>query len=283
MKKVTVQKKMDELRKLQLCILDIALELKRICDKHNINYFLVAGSLLGAVRHQAFIPWDDDMDIGMLRSDYERFLEIAPQELKQDFFLQTYKTDPSYAMGFAKIRINNTLLLEDVAVSSKQHNGIYLDIFPYDNMSDSRWKQKLRYIQIKCLKWAAYGKTDYKISDKKRRCFAMLSKYILFYLDKEKTVSALEKNCKKFSESNNIINYFGGYQDREYARREIFLQLEELPFEGYMFKAPSNYKELLTKVYGDYMKLPPVEERGRQHNFLKVDIGKYQIKNNASL
>lgn len=96
------------LRKLQLLELKVLLEFKRICEKHQIQYFLMWGTLLGAVRHQGFIPWDDDIDVGMLRSEYVKFLAICNEELSQDFFLQTFESDKTYVNSFAKLRLNGT-------------------------------------------------------------------------------------------------------------------------------------------------------------------------------
>lgn len=266
------------LRTLQLCILDIALEFKRICDKHGLNYFLIGGTLLGAVRHQGFIPWDDDMDVGMTRAEYEKFLKIAARELDPRFFLQTYQTDPAFAHGFAKIRINDTILMEDYTETSRQHNGIFLDVFPYDEMPENAFRLKMQYYHFKCLKWAALGKTDYDFKDKKKRYFGNAMRTLFFFYSKDRCIDRMTKICAKPHDPapRNVINWFGAYKFSEYMDAKCTRELTELPFEGHLFKAPADYDMLLKHMYGDYMKLPPVEKRGNQHAMVKMEIGSYQ-------
>lgn len=117
------------LRKVQLTQLEIAKEIRRVCEENDIPYFLTCGTLLGAVRHQGFIPWDDDMDVGMLRENYEKFCRIAPEKLKPEYCWQSWYTDPNYALPFGKVRKRGTLYLE--AKSHRlEENGFYVDIFP---------------------------------------------------------------------------------------------------------------------------------------------------------
>ncbi|MDE6798044.1 MAG: LicD family protein [Ruminococcus sp.] len=272
----------NKLRTLQLCILDIALEFKRICDKHNINYFLIGGSLLGAVRHKGFIPWDDDMDMGMLRDDYEKFIKIAKKELRPGFFLQTYKTDPYFGHGFFKIRIDNTILLEDYAEHSKQHNGIYLDVFPYDVMPDNRMALEWQHIRYRCLKWAAMVKTDYNLAKyKKQNYFSLFMSKVLFFYSKKDCIDRMQAVCTEYQgkKNRNIINWFGPYRCNEYMPVKCVRKLTLMEFEGYLFKAPANYDILLRHMYGDYMQLPPVEKRGKQHSMIKIDFGDYKPHN----
>ena len=130
------------LRKVQLTQLEIAKEIRRVCEENDIPYFLTCGTLLGAVRHQGFIPWDDDMDVGMLRENYEKFCRIAPEKLKPEYCWQSWYTDPNYALPFGKVRKRGTLYLE-----AKSHrlaeNGFYVDIFPYDAVSpDAEQRQE---------------------------------------------------------------------------------------------------------------------------------------------
>lgn len=270
----------ESLRTLQLCILDIALEFKRICDKHGLDYFLIGGTLLGAVRHHGFIPWDDDMDVGMSRKDYEKFLKVAPKELGSQFFLQTYCTDKAFAHGFAKIRLNGTILLEDYAEHSKQHNGIFLDVFPYDNMPENNFMLKSQYLKFKVLKWAAMGKTDYDFKESKKKYFSFAMSKALFFLSKKQCIDKMIKVCTKYQgrKTENIINWFGAYKYSEYMDAKCARDLILMDFEGYEFKVPAAYQNLLHNMYGDYMKLPPPEKRGNQHAMINVSLGGYVPK-----
>ena len=121
------------LRKVQLTLLEIAVEIKRVCEENDIRYFLSDGTFLGAVRHQGFIPWDDDMDMGMLRADYEKFCRVAPKALKPEYCLESWNTDAGYGLPFAKVMKRNTVYLESKKTTKMREKGFYIDIFPFDN------------------------------------------------------------------------------------------------------------------------------------------------------
>ena len=113
----------EDLKRVPLAHLDLLLEFDQICRLYNINYYLIGGSALGAVRHSGFIPWDEDIDVGMYRHDYEHFLEVCNRELNEEYFLQSFETDPTYTGQFAKIRVNNTIFLEVEPSGCKSQNA----------------------------------------------------------------------------------------------------------------------------------------------------------------
>lgn len=197
--------------------------------------------------------------------------------------MQTHTTDNFYVHGFAKIRINRTSLIEDYASNSKQNNGIYLDIFPYDYMPNNRIPQKLHYVLYKMVKWGALGKTDYNFVDNKKRDFSIGMSRFFFYTDRAKLLDIGINICKFFSSDCclNVVNMSSAYKYTEYIKKENLLKMDTLLSEDYKFKVPRNYKQLLTHMYGDYQILPPIEERWKQHAILKVRTGDYKIQNNA--
>ena len=130
----------DILRKVQLKELEILLEIKRICDNNNINYYLCFGTLLGAVRHKGFIPWDDDVDIYMKRDDYNRFLQVAPNQISKNFFIESSKFNSNFPRTFTKVKANGTIFLEKYFQSTGVHPGIWVDVFPLDSLSKSSQK-----------------------------------------------------------------------------------------------------------------------------------------------
>lgn len=135
----------ETLEHLHICLLDIMSEVDRICSENSIGYSLIGGSMIGAVRHHGFIPWDDDMDIGMLRQDYEKFISICESRLDKKYFLQTYDSDPKYNYGYAKMLLNGTELVEFGHERTKYRKGIFVDIFPFDTVPNNigeRKKQK---------------------------------------------------------------------------------------------------------------------------------------------
>lgn len=270
------------LRNLQLSILDLALEVRRICDCFEIPYFLIGGSLLGAIRHQGFIPWDDDMDIGMLRKDYERFLKVAPSELDPAYFIQTHETDAHYAFPYAKIRINGTRQVENYSEQSLQHSGIFLDIFPYDKLPNRKIAQEVVYTTLKCLKWAGLGKTDYHFQNVKKNFFSRLMKFLTYPLSLQQILE-IEYQVSIYSnklESGLAVNWGGAYRfDREAVPYENLRHLQSVTYEGYKFTVPSHPERFLSHVYGDFRKLPPESQRGKQHALVEVSLGKYRIKN----
>ena len=247
-------------------MVDILKEVHNICERHGLKYFLDGGTLIGAVRHKGFIPWDDDVDIGMPREDYEKFLEIAKKELPGHLFLQTFETDDKYDIYQVpcKIRYNGTILIEKgIAENSEMHNGVYIDVFPYDSLPKKKFMYKLqRTLSYNVLKsFIRIREKPEKLSIKNRITFT-------FY----KVVRALfpYKRRKKFFDflvSWNDVNspYMAYGLDTiwsEYVyKKSDYFELSKLEFEGNYFYGPKNYDAILTQLYGDYMTLPKEEDR----------------------
>lgn len=274
---------MISLRELQLCQLDIALEIKQICEKNNIPYFLIGGTLLGAVRHQGFIPWDDDLDIGFLRRDYDRFIEACKKDLGDDFFLQTFETDENYGLPFGKVMLKGTKFQEAVASQSGAKDMIFVDIFPYDNLPTSSILIKWNFIIQDLAKKLLQYRVGYDMSQRSsHKVLHKFLKKISKLFSKEVLIQTIEKAQKKYNNisSTVVINYNGAYRDKE--RVNLTEGYTVLPFEGYEFNVPSAWKELLTNMYGNYMQLPPVEKRGNRHAAIEADMGEYVIKNHMA-
>lgn len=254
------------LRDAQMLMVDILKEVHNICERNGLKYFLDGGTLIGAVRHKGFIPWDDDVDIGMPREDYEKFLEIAKKELPNYLFLQTFETDDKYDIYQVpcKIRYNGTILIEKgIAENSEMHNGVYIDVFPYDSLPKKKFMYKLqRTLSYNVLKsFIRIREKPEKLSIKNRITFT-------FY----KVVRALfpYKRRKKFFDflvSWNDVNspYMAYGLDTiwsEYVyKKSDYFELSKLEFEGNYFYGPKNYDAILTQLYGDYMTLPKEEDR----------------------
>lgn len=269
----------EKIRKLHSLELEIAKEVKRICEKNNIKYFLTAGSALGAVRHGGFIPWDDDMDIGMLRDDYERFVTACKTELGDRFFLQTWDTDKEYPFSYAKIRLNGTRFVESFSENSGMHNGIFVDIFPFDNVPDSKLCRKIqsyKYFICKRLLWIKKGMGKNLKSSKKQ----MQKYYIFLWFSKLFQYDNVKEYYKKIQKkyNNQITEKIVTDGSYSYFKESIARcwadELKPILFENEEFLTYKNREEYLSYFYGDYLKLPPPEKRNR-HEALEIDFGEY--------
>lgn len=271
----------NSLRKAQLLQLDIAKEIKRVCEKNAIPYFFIAGTLLGAVRHQGFIPWDDDLDIGMLRSDYETFIKVCKDDLDDRFFLQNWETDKYFGLPFSKVRLNNTHYVERNSAKVRAHDGIYVDIFPFDNVPDDKRLQKKHDRETYLLKRLLLVKNGYECWEDDETIKKMIYKSIkLFTLPV--SLKFLQKKLLKVMmryndlETDWIVTFGGSYgYTKESIEKKWVSECTELSFEKICFSVPGSYKEYLSYFYGDYMQLPPEDKRGNRHNIQKIDFGEY--------
>lgn len=273
----------ETLRKVQLAQLDIGKEIKRVCDENGIKYFLDSGTLLGAIRHKGFIPWDDDMDMGMLREDYERFIEIAPKKLKSEYFLQTWKTDKSYPYAFAKIRKKGTIFIEAVSQKTNAHNEIFVDIFPYDVYPDNetvRTKLMKKIMLLKYSLWMKDGMTPWLRHKSILDRLLVRAKYVPHYFyalthSRDAMIAEYEKLMPMYNAetSKYYVEQSGGTPFGKWIiPTECFKKFIEVKFEDTMFLVPEKYDLYLKTVYGDYMQLPPVEKRGNWHQIVEVKV-----------
>lgn len=262
----------EVLKQLQAVQIEILDEIVRICKKYQLNYFLIYGTLIGAVRHHGFIPWDDDLDIAMSRDDYEKFMQVALKELNADFTLQNVDTDANYWQVFAKVRKNHTLFEEPsvAKMSDDIHKGIFVDIFPFDYVNKKEGLiTHLRFSLSRAIIETLYYKAGVFTSEESLNYKKMdallkrLSNRQLVHLQRRIAITATKK--KKY-----YVDYCDNrpYMDCMY-RVESFYPLIEAPFDGKMFNIPHNYDEILTAAYGDYMTLPSEEERVN-HRTLRI-------------
>ena len=257
------------LRKLQSMQLDIFKEFIRICKKYDFQYFLLGGSCLGAVRHQGFIPWDDDIDVGMPRDDYEKFLGIAEKELPKPYFLQTAETDPHYPLNFAKIRNSQTTFIESAVAHLQMNHGIYMDIFPMDGYSTSL----LLKIRIKRYKWGiekAFHLKEWR-SKLKSMCVKISTATLKDYHKTRDRLDAVVKK-NKYSDCDTVINHFGAWGDKEIFKKDILGQGSVGIFEGLEVVLPVDPDFYCRQMYGNYMEFPPIEKRVTHHHCTVIDL-----------
>ena len=263
---------LEELKKHQLGILDAVAS---FCDQNGISYYLSGGTLLGAVRHKGYIPWDDDIDICMMRTDYERFIRTF--NLSNDRYkVWTIENNPSFMREYGKVLDTRTVLFEPDEKGKKLSVNIDLfinDSAPTDDvlvnkMYDRRDKLRSANIkreQSKYQKVTGFHSLWYYICGVFRRMIP--ERYYIL---------ELVKNAKKCRDpESEFIGDFSGYyhgQPRVKVKRELFVKMERLEFEGKEYRVPAGYDVWLTALYGDYMTLPPKEERVSHHRFIAYSL-----------
>lgn len=258
----------NQLRKVQFIQLDILKQVIALCEKHDITYFAAYGTLLGAVRHKGFIPWDDDIDLMMPRPDYDRFCEIAQTELKKPFFLQTMETDSGYLFSIAKVHNLNTAFIQKKQIKARLKSGIFIDVWPLDGWEETRYckhkysfyKRFYKYYRycpgmdtgdiIKFLLCKVFNAVFF--GNKSRKFFRNKMSGTIAYDDAE-FVSIRPSNTKALYEKNWCKEAVNGM------------------FENTPIKLPIGYDAVLRADYGDYMQLPPENERSPHHENLVID------------
>jgi len=247
------------LHRQQTIMLEMVTELDRICRKHHIPYFLYGGTLLGAIRHNGFIPWDDDLDVGLLRKDYLRLMEVLPKELPEHIALQTNDTDPNYFYFFAKLRHKYSLLEEECPYDQVfRERGVYIDIFPFERMR--LWThivaEPLQGHTFKIFRTAK----NREWAMKRIRAITWMNKYLTF---------PLLRFISRVTGGSTLTYDYGIPFRIVYDERDIF-PLTTHEFEGVQLSVPGNSHHMLQTQYGDYMQLPNLDHVQGHVNRLEI-------------
>lgn len=250
-----------------------------ICECLNVKYYLLGGTALGAVRHHGFIPWDDDIDVGLLRKDYELFISKAQSFLPDYYFLQNIYSDPECMINFSKIRDSRTTFIETSTKNKKMNHGVYIDIFPLDYYPDDeddrkKIKKKKRLISRRLYK--EYTMPDEIKSGRTREKVKKLIS-VLLSIKYHHPIDALLENERlntAFNKGKNLINYCGAWGEKEIIPEDWFGEGVKVEFEGLQLLIPKSYDKYLARIYGDYMKLPPIDKRQSHHYTEVVDLQK---------
>ena len=265
----------EELKRIQRISLEMLIEIDRICRKHDIVYEIDSGTLLGALRYKGFIPWDDDVDIRMLRDDYDKFCKACETDLDTErFFLQNYHTDPNYRWGYAKLLRKGTDFRREGQEMLKMQRGVFLDIFNCENMPEKGIKKAIynfeSFIVRKVSQAPVGAQNDTNLI--RKGIYKLLEKIPLSFVRKGFDHLAYQYNDKK----TKLIRTPGWYWKQE-AQGYLRVWMDErieLEFEGHMFMAPKDYDGYLTMLYDEtYMTPPPEEKRVPGNTVVYVDLG----------
>ena len=262
-------------KKIWIIELDLLSKFDKICKKHNLTYFLAYGTLLGAVRHKGFIPWDDDVDVIMFRDDYEKLATLS-KEFESPYFLQVPTKDEDYYLSWIKVRNSNTTAFSTRSGYRKFNQGIFLDIFVLDNFVYEKAQENYEIVRNLLMEIGTSMKLNKP--DVEGKDITRIEEYLKRKVNPIKNYQKVNKMAQQFNDidtkyvfqSTNTV-----YDLEKYVYlREDFLKTIDLKIEGLSFMAPVGYERILKTIYGNYMELPPTEKRGDWHNelFFSADI-----------
>lgn len=267
-----------QFRKMQLTELDMLVEFDRVCRKHNIDYVLFGGSLLGAVRHKGYIPWDDDADIGMLRKDYEKFKKYRNEMNPSICYFQDHETDPEYRWGYGKLRRTGSKYVRVGQEHLKCKTGIFVDVFPMDDIPQSIIGQIFQDWHCYCLRkilWSEVAKYNEKGFWK--AWFSLLSKIPVsvpfsqfrMYERKSRKNSKNRVRCLAFPATGTLYKK-NPVSERYGMPKSWFTDRTEYLFEGKKLFSSRDYDTVLKYIYGDYMKIPDAKGREQHSPFSEI-------------
>ena len=259
--------------------MDIVKEVIRICDARGLKYFMLGGTMLGAIRHKGFIPWDDDIDLGMPREDYETFLELAPQELAPHLKIVNYRNDPNYMYYITRVLDTETKVIEERIGNDNKYTNASIDIFPIDGTPNNKLLRKIYFFRV--LYHRALMSLCYKDSIDRKRKRSKKEKLLLWVMEHipvEKLTTPYKQKCKidkllrkqKIEGAQYIGNIMGAYRTREIVPADFYGEGAYYPFEDIQLRGMAKAHEYLTFTYGDYMQLPPEDQRKTHFKILEI-------------
>lgn len=255
----------EEIKPLQNKMYQILKELKRVCEKNNIEYSLAFGTMIGAIRHHGFIPWDDDVDVTMNYKDYIRFQKACKRDLSKDYFLQTIDNDPESGLTYLKLRLNTSTLILDKTVDKDMNQGINIDIYPNYHVPDNQFLRKIQLLH--CAFYMLF--CEQKAPKNNGKLMSYASKLILTVIRGNNRIKIRDYCHRKMAKyegkrTKYMAQFYGNlnrckriYPSSYFEKGVVYKQ-----FEDDLFPVQSSYDKYLKKRYGDYMKLPPKSEQG---------------------
>ncbi|MGQ7685856.1 LicD family protein [Streptococcus suis] len=276
----------EELKKIQQIELRLLKEFVNVCNQLKVDYFLVGGSAIGAMRHNGFIPWDDDIDVGMFREDYGKFISEASRLLGEDFYIQAPSQNERSPFFYAKLRLNGTVFMEYSNHRLQSHPGIYIDIFPFDEVpiDDVLHLKQFKRVQklIKLYTYHEQPDVSFQPNNLKEKLKALIRRtiyYTLQLIPHSLILNQLNQELKKYDGTNQQA--FAGLDyprfKKSFVKKEEIYPLKQVSFEGIDVNVFQKIENYLTRQYGDFMELPPEKDRVGHKPYI-VDLGKYSLK-----
>lgn len=274
----------DAVKEVQECGIEVLKVFAKICEENNLTYFMIGGTLLGAIRHKGFIPWDDDIDVAMPRQDYEKLLSMSNEFDINPYYFDHFKKNNNMLRAMIMVLKDRSVKIDYLHDNNfVEHSDYKIDILPIDGTPNNKIVRKIFYLRLlvyrAIFKFTVIDEVNMNNLDKNRPfiekfliSFARITK-LGKYIDGHKVLNKLEAMLKSYDMYKSDIcgTFHGAYKLREFVNSKYFMKRQMYSFEGTDFYGPRDYDGYLKCIYGDYMKLPPVERRKGKHKIIKVE------------
>lgn len=252
-------REISDINEVHAILLGIAMELDRICRENGIQYMMVGGTMIGAIRHKGFIPWDDDMDFGVLRKDYDVLKHLLESKLKAPYRLRTMDNTKTLAVDFMKIEDCRTLTKERFNEDTQEEIGINIDIFPLDYTNNQMGVFSRNNIIYQLIKIQNYKYFDGDLGSTSKKIIRFTVRALTPFFSRKTIIRFIHRLIPKAGPC--LVNNYGVYRLKEVMPKEYFIPAKEYEFSGGKLMGINDYDRYLSHVYGDYMKLPPENKR----------------------